>query len=565
MNCIHSIQGADIDYSEIRVYKQRWYVLLMYSMYAFMQSAVWNTWGPISTSSEDAFDWQDSTIALLNNWGPISYIIFGLFYPWLLQVKGLRWATVSSMFFVAAGTALRVITSYPPTATILIHIGQFLNGVGGPISTGSIPAISATWFPPNERVTATAISNSINNMGTALTFILGPALVTTTPPVNTTKPNATSNVFLFGKLYEDSAAHTDNVTAARQMQERHEIMLYMYYACGVCVLLFILMLIYFPKKPPHPPCVSATVERTKYWEGLWLLRKKVYFLLITLSYGISTGVMVAWSSVININLKPIGVDEKTAGWIGFYSTLAGCAASLLVGRFADWFVHYMKLYILVMYILATIALVVFTLMLVNIIPPSLVGFYVTIIAATALVNAAVPLLYELACELAFPTSEAAANGLLTLFNSFWSLVFLAVLSNPDVGTMWMNWTIIGSTAVCIPLIALIKGRFNRLEVDEGVHTEDYTEQEVEVPEDDVHSPLLPNGTAITDSYVEKDVPVPKTYGSIVPQPYGIQNNVHSDNGFVDSEAELVDSDSHSSFNVSEQLEVNRPLLTDIRT
>lgn len=129
----------------------------------------------------------------------------------------------------------------------------------------------------------------------------------------------------------------------------------------------------------------------------------------------------------------------------------------------------------------------------------------------------------------------------------------------------MNWTIIGSTAVCIPLIALIKGRFNRLEVDEGLHTEDYTEQEVEVPDDDVHSPLLPNGSAFTDSYVEKDVPVPKTYGSIVPQPYGIQNNVHSDNGFVDSEVEVVDSDSHSNFNAPEQCEVNRPLLTDIRT
>ncbi|CAG5129207.1 unnamed protein product [Candidula unifasciata] len=540
----------------------------MYSMYAFMQSAVWNTWGPISTTSEDAFGWDDSTVALLNNWGPISYMLTGLFYPWLLQVKGLRWAIVSSMFFVAAGTAFRVITSYPPTATILIHIGQFLNGVGGPISTGSIPAISAAWFPPHERVTATALSNSINNFGQAVTFILGPALVSTTPG-NSSTSNLTSRILLLGKLYQEQAAgDPDNATVARQLQERHEIMLYMYYACGACVLLFVLMLLYFPAKPPHPPCVSATVERTKYWEGLWFLRKKVYFLLITLSYGISTGVMVAWGSVININLKTVGVDEETAGMIGFYSTLAGCAASLLVGRFADWFVHYMKLYILIMYILATIALIVFSLMLINVIPHSLVGFYVTVIASTALVNAAVPLLYELACEMAFPTSEAAANGLLTLFNSFWSLVFLAVLSIPGVGTMWMNWTIVGSTAVCIPLIALIKGRFNRLEVDECIHTENYTEQEVEVPDDDddnVHSPLLANGHVPTERYVDKEVPVPRTYGSIVPRQYAIQNNVQNGSVLVDTNGVLLDADSHSDFNVSDdQDEITRLLVPDQR-
>lgn len=51
------------------------------------------------------------------------------------------------------------------------------------------------------------------------------------------------------------------------------------------------------------------------------------------------------------------------------------------------------------------------------------------------------------------------------------------------GTMWMNWALFGFTVVCIPMIALIKGRFNRLEVDEGVNPEVYVEQEVEVAHD----------------------------------------------------------------------------------
>ena len=57
----------------------------------------------------------------------------------------------------------------------------------------------------------------------------------------------------------------------------------------------------------------------------------------------------------------------------------------------------------------------------------------TIIGGTMFVNAAVPLMYELACELAYPTSEGAANGLLTYVNNVGGLLFLAVFSIPNVG------------------------------------------------------------------------------------------------------------------------------------
>lgn len=96
-----------------QVYKRRWYVLIMYSMYAFTQSAVWNTWGPISDTSEDAFGWGDGTIAWLNNWGPVSYVLTGLFYPWFLQVKG-KWSVLFLM------TDIRYIT-VPSFCYFILH------------------------------------------------------------------------------------------------------------------------------------------------------------------------------------------------------------------------------------------------------------------------------------------------------------------------------------------------------------------------------------------------------------------------------------------------------------
>ena len=55
----------------------------------------------------------------------------------------------------------------------LIHTGQFLNGLAGPIAMGAPPALSAEWFPPEQRTTATAIATVSNVFGLAVSFLLG--------------------------------------------------------------------------------------------------------------------------------------------------------------------------------------------------------------------------------------------------------------------------------------------------------------------------------------------------------------------------------------------------------
>ncbi|XP_055860563.1 solute carrier family 49 member 4-like isoform X2 [Biomphalaria glabrata] len=470
----------------LKVYKRRWYVLLMFSLYCFTQNAVWNTWGPISSSSKEAFSWSDATIAWLNNWGPVAYVVCGLFFPWLLQVKGLRWAVVPSMFCVFIGTVCRVITSDENSATILIHIGQFLNGIAGPVGMGGMPTLSAIWFPANERITATAIGTSISVLGSALPFVLGPFLVSDGPPnlnVTTTAAPMSTSVSSASHLIL-STMEPGNVTAARIQRERDEIMKYMYYSCGFAGLIFLIILIYFPAKPPHPPCLSASVEREKYWSGLWSLRSKKYFVLLAVIYGVSLGVINCWASVLNVNLSAFSfthVDEDQAGWIGFYATLGSFAGSLLIGRFASLFARQMKLFILVMFLLSAGCFTVFALVLVQVIPSSYAILYISVIGGNTLVNSAVPLIYELGCELAYPTSEGAANGFLTYLNNVGGLIFLAVFLIPNVGTMWMNWTAIGSIVVCLPMILALKGRFNRLEVDESVSVQKYVEQAVDSP------------------------------------------------------------------------------------
>lgn len=86
---VQSKQQYEIVTESCAVYKRRWYILTIFSLIAGVQAAAWNTWGPITGSAEDVFGWSVGTIALLENWGPIAYIVSFLFFSWLMDVKGM--------------------------------------------------------------------------------------------------------------------------------------------------------------------------------------------------------------------------------------------------------------------------------------------------------------------------------------------------------------------------------------------------------------------------------------------------------------------------------------------
>ena len=54
-----------------------------------------------------------------------------------------------------------------------MHLGQALNGFGGPVAMGAPPLLSAVWFPVHERTTSTAFGNVLNGFGVAVSFIIG--------------------------------------------------------------------------------------------------------------------------------------------------------------------------------------------------------------------------------------------------------------------------------------------------------------------------------------------------------------------------------------------------------
>jgi hypothetical protein len=71
-----------------KVYRRRYYILVSFALLGVCQGWMWNTYGPIQGAVEHVFGWNDSTIALLANWGAITYILSVSFFSWFMNVKG---------------------------------------------------------------------------------------------------------------------------------------------------------------------------------------------------------------------------------------------------------------------------------------------------------------------------------------------------------------------------------------------------------------------------------------------------------------------------------------------
>ncbi|CAC5362491.1 DIRC2 [Mytilus coruscus] len=447
--------------NETKLYKRRWYILVVFSLIAFAQGGIWNTWGPIAEASEEAFGWTDGDIALFANWGPIAYLIATFPLAWIIDVKGLRPACVISTFLVAAGAGVRCITDDPEYISWTVNIGQLLNGLAGPVAMGGPPVLSALWFPANERTTATAINLVFNNLGLGVSFIIGPYFVPDKPDK--------SNTTTFNTSTADNQSIWYNISQfneTRIHKERAEIMKLMYWECGLAVLVFLLVLVYFPNKPKLPPSLSASAERVDFKIGIKQLFRNGKFWLIGLTYGVSLGVYGCWQSVLDVILKPHNISEEQAGWLGFYSLLAGCIVTLAIARFADVFSKHMRLFLLFLYVGAAGSLVWFTFLIQGTIPNSQIQLYASIIIFCMMLGSTSPLYFEMACEASYPVAEGVTNLVLTLLNNIGGLVFLIVLMVPNIGSEWENWCLIGAIASCIPVLAFLKERYNRLEIDE---------------------------------------------------------------------------------------------------
>ena len=118
-----------------------------------------------------------------------------------------------------------------------------------------------------------------------------------------------------------------------------------------------------------------------------------------------------------------------------------------------------------LFVVSTAGFGVFALICVKIIPKSMALFYLTSIIGGLCVNGSIPLFFELAVESSYPVAEGINTGAMTFSNNIYCIIFLSLPLIPGVGTKWMNWFLVASCTLCIPVMMVFKEKYKRLEID----------------------------------------------------------------------------------------------------
>ncbi|XP_069185946.1 solute carrier family 49 member 4 homolog [Procambarus clarkii] len=432
---------------EVKVYKRRWWILFLFAGIGFMQCAVWNTWGPITSSVKIAYpNWDDAEVALLSMWGTITMIMGLAPMTLLLQTKGIRVALLLTAFLMALGTSVRCIATEERTFTILAHVGAVLNGFAGIIIGAAPSLVSSRWFPPNERTTATGIGCTFNQLGNAGGFFLGPWLVHL--PKN------------------ESHIDSDDIDNLRK-----NIRDYMWISAGICISLFIGVIYYFPDKPRKPPSLTSFIREqpNPFVKDIKILLSNKNIWLLVVPYSITLGINVAWSSVLDINLAPFGISQDEASWLGVYVTLGGVVMAILGSRFSDLLFGYMKVTIMTLMVVATAGYTWFLLIMNHCLPYNKVGMFVSVIIGASFNYACSPLFFELAVELAYPVPEGVVGAFLTMTWNIVCAIFLLTMQTKMKSVIWMDYILAIQGMVVVLLLIFLKEEYKRTAVDRNTN------------------------------------------------------------------------------------------------
>ena len=229
---------------------------------------------------------------------------------------GLRTSVLVTSVMLLVGKAIQVIPFSDITVrTVVIYIGHLISMFPSFIANGAPPLVSSTWFPPNERTTATAIGALAANFGAAVAFFIGPSMMPRT--------------------FDSSENNDLNVTDKDIRLIEVRLMDYFYVQIGVATFLFLCVAFYFPSKPPLPPSMAALTRKTTqigYVEGFKMLVGNRSYWLLVFVFAASFGIYFGWTSVLDLAVQPFGISEKTSGWLGTGASLAGIISGIIIAR-----------------------------------------------------------------------------------------------------------------------------------------------------------------------------------------------------------------------------------------
>lgn len=375
-----------------KVYKRRWFVLLVLCLLNCSNATIWLTFAPVADQSAQYLQVSLGDV----NW--LSLVFMAVAVPvslgttWMLDKLGLRITLILGAWLNMFGAMLRFSGTPPGEGfTIrysLVMFGQTVAAIAQPLIIFTPTKLAALWFPENQRATANTIASMSNPLGILLANIISPMVAQT----------------------------SEHIPA-----------LLLAYAVPSCIICFLATVGIRSSTPPTPPSASAEASSSEpFIQGIKLLMKNKAYLILLLCFGSGMAVFSCFSTLLEQIMCVQGYTNDYAGVCGALFIVFGIVGAGILGLYVDKTKHFIEVtkVNLSLSALACIAFSVVSLMRDQKIAIaavcSLFGFFG---------YAIYPVAMELSVECSYPIGEATSAGLLFISGQVQSVLYIVFLQS----------------------------------------------------------------------------------------------------------------------------------------
>ncbi|KAF5293178.1 hypothetical protein FQR65_LT11023 [Abscondita terminalis] len=265
----------------LRVYKKRWFMLLIYFIIFPISTMQWTQFTLIANIVVDYYNVSYEAV----NWTylitSINAIVFAFPCCYLVDKFGIKNGALFAIGGATAGAWIKFY-SISPDKFWLVLVGQAVLSVPQMCLVGIGPKLAADWFKAGEVAMANSIGIIGLQLGIALGFLLPPLLV------------------------KKETVEDDLYTSALGL-------------AVICTIAFVLVFLFLKDKPPKPPSQASLKKYNKihYIKSVKNLMKNVPYLLVVLVGGSNVAILCLIQSLLNqIVLKYHPAGEEDAGLMG---------------------------------------------------------------------------------------------------------------------------------------------------------------------------------------------------------------------------------------------------------
>ncbi|MDR3553086.1 MAG: MFS transporter [Clostridia bacterium] len=360
-----------------KAYPYRWVILISVMPILAAVQIFWLTLAPISDIAASYYHVSSLGIAFVSMSYMIVYIFVTVPASMLVDKRGFRAAFIVGSVIIGIFGLMRGFCYSNFTLVVIAQLGV---AVAQPFLVNAITKLAATWFPVEERATASGIANMAGYLGMIIAMIATPALA----------PKA-AGIGSMMKIY-----------------------------AVISLASALVAIVFLREKPKTPAGPGGEVLVDYHVKDIAGILKNRNFLVLMGMMFVALGVFNALMTCVGDFLTPRGITADQAGLIGGIIVLVGLVGAVIIPIFSDK----LRMRRNVMIVSLAVAL------------PGIAGLaflpnYGLLLASAALAGFFImgvgPVAFQYGAEIAYPLPEGTSYGLLMVAGQVSGILFIVFL------------------------------------------------------------------------------------------------------------------------------------------